>query len=912
MRKMIYTEKPKILTDHSSLVFTNIERAVMRNSRDFGALKDLYDFSKCVAKEELDNDTHLLRDHILFMRRYLTDIMHEQKNVNSVIEAGELLKKSYHFTSRDFFTDYMTYLEWDRPPKERFWQPRARILTPLANAIQALTDDELDELFLSMPPRIGKALANDTPILTRNGWKNHGDLVVGDEVIGMDGKFKKVIAVHPKCMLDRLVEFTNGEKIQCHERHEWLFYDRGLRKTHKQETNYWEKRGLEYGGNPGERGHRYVLQLPEKKYVEGEYKHLELDPYTFGVWLGDGANRDPRICGDKNDVAIIDKIERNGEKVTWHTTHKQTGVEYYGFGFRHKLQKYGLCHSRHRVSKYIPDDYLTASIEQRLELLAGLLDTDGSLRRKENRYSFTTVETSLRDSFMQLIATFGWRCGCVEYEPKISTSGVEGKNITYVISFNPDCYIPCALERKQLHTFSKQRAVAVKSITKVEPKEGNCITVEGDGMYLCGHTMIPTHNTTMILFLVSWIIGKHPEWSNLYSAFSDIITKAFYNGILEVINDPTTYLWSDIFPGLAIARTNAQDETLDIERKKRYPSITCRSLYGTLNGACDCRGMLISDDLIGGIEEALNKDRLASAWSKVDNNLIPRAKEGCKFLWVGTRWSIADPAGTRMNILQNDVRFKDHRYKIINVPALNEHGESNFDYDFGVGFSTKYYMMRKASFIKNNDEASWLAQYMGEPVERAGTLFERADMRYFNGELPDDRSHIRTFAACDPAFGGGDFCAMAICCQYEEGTFVVDVLYSNADKSFTQPTIANKLMEWNVGSVQFECNASTVSFKEGVEKILKEKNFKCNVTYKAAPNQQAKEVRIYEKAPEIRELYFLEGSYRSREYEQFMTNVFSFQISGKNKHDDAPDCLAMCVEVQNYNGISFKVRKRVF
>lgn len=574
MKKTIITEKPKILTDHNSMVLTNIERAVMKNTRDMGALQDLYSFAQCVAKEELDNDTHLLRDHILFMRRYLTDIMKEQKSVNSVIEAGELLKKSFLLTAKDFFTDYMTYLEWERPQKERFWQPRARILTQHANAIQALVDDELDELFLSQSPRTGK--------------------------------------------------------------------------------------------------------------------------------------------------------------------------------------------------------------------------------------------------------------------------------------------------------------------------------------------------TTLMLFLVTWIIGKFPEMSNLYSAFSDIITKAFYNGILEIINDPTTYLWQEIFPGLTIARTNAQDETLDVGRKKRYPSITCRSLYGTLNGACDCRGMLISDDLIGGIEEALNKDRLASAWSKVDNNLIPRAKEGSKLLWVGTRWSIADPAGTRMNILQNDARFEGHRYKIINIPALNENGESNFDYDFGVGFSTKYYLMRRASFIKNNDEASWAAQYMGEPVERAGTLFERAEMRYFNGDLPDEKTHIRTFAACDPAFGGGDFCAMAICCQFEEGTFVVDVLYSNADKNFTQPTIANKVVEWHVGSLQFECNASTVSYKEGVEGYLKERGYKCNVTYKAAPTQQAKEVRIYEKAPEIRDFYFLEGSKRTREYEQFMTNVFSFQISGKNKHDDAPDCLAMCVEVQNYNGVSFKVRKRTF
>lgn len=133
--------------------------------------------------------------------------------------------------------------------------------------------------------------------------------------------------------------------------------------------------------------------------------------------------------------------------------------------------------------------------------------------------------------------------------------------------------------------------------------------------------------TTLLLLFATWIMGKSSESSNLYSAYSDVITSAFYDGVLEIINDPVTYLWHDVFPKASIASTNSKDETINIERKKRYPTLTCRSLYGTLNGACDCNGFLISDDLIGGIEEALNKDRMMAAWSKVENNLIPRAKE---------------------------------------------------------------------------------------------------------------------------------------------------------------------------------------------------------------------------------------------------------------------------------------------
>lgn len=140
--------------------------------------------------------------------------------------------------------------------------------------------------------------------------------------------------------------------------------------------------------------------------------------------------------------------------------------------------------------------------------------------------------------------------------------------------------------------------------------------------------------TTILMFFVTWLIGRNSESSNLYSAYSDTITKAFYNGVLETIQDPVTYLWKDVFPSAKVVQTNSADETLNIDRKKRYPSLTCRSLYGTLNGACDCNGVEISDDLIGGIEEAMNKDRLMSAWSKVDNNLLPRAKEKAKSFGV--------------------------------------------------------------------------------------------------------------------------------------------------------------------------------------------------------------------------------------------------------------------------------------
>ncbi len=418
--------------------------------------------------------------------------------------------------------------------------------------------------------------------------------------------------------------------------------------------------------------------------------------------------------------------------------------------------------------------------------------------------------------------------------------------------------------------------------------------------------------TTLLMFFVTWLIGRNSESSNLYSAYSDTITKAFYNGVLEIINDPVTYLWHDVFPNAKIVQTNAQDETLNIDRKKRYPSLICRSLYGTLNGACDCNGVLISDDLIGGIEEALNKDRLINAWGKVDNNLLTRAKERAKILWCGTRWSMVDPAGVRMDLLENDERFRGRRFRIINLPALDENDESNFDYDYGVGFNTDYYLQRRASFERNNDMASWQAQYMGEPIERDGALFSPGEFRYYNGVLPDEEPD-RVFMAVDPAFGGGDFVASPVCFQYGNDIYVHDVVYDSGDKRITQPLLAQAVLKYNVAAMQIEANKSTEAYKDGVQDELKKQDRRINLTTKAAPSDKAKYQRIFDKAPDIREnMIFRESGKRSKAYSLFMQNVFSYKMFAKNKNDDAPDSLAMAMDMVRGSTMHAQVFKRLF
>ena len=259
--------------------------------------------------------------------------------------------------------------------------------------------------------------------------------------------------------------------------------------------------------------------------------------------------------------------------------------------------------------------------------------------------------------------------------------------------------------------------------------------------------------STLFDFFLTWQCGKHPLMSNLYSSCSDTVTKVFYTGLIEIMKDDYTYHWDKVFPESPIVKVNADSQTINCVQNNKFPTVTCRSIEGTLNGACDCSNMLISDDLCKGIEQAINKDVMGRLWQKVQNDLLTRAKQSAKKIWIGTRWSLIDPIGIRQEMLENDPSFKDVRWKVINIPALNENNESNFDYAYGVGFDSDEYKRVRAGFERNDDLASWSAQYMGQPIEREGSLFASGDMRFYNGDLPDVEPN-RIFMAIDPGWGG--------------------------------------------------------------------------------------------------------------------------------------------------------------
>lgn len=458
-------------------------------------------------------------------------------------------------------------------------------------------------------------------------------------------------------------------------------------------------------------------------------------------------------------------------------------------------------------------------------------------------------------------------------------------------------------DRKRKDRFYEPRRKTLKKVVDV------LMDVEyGDVQEVFLHTPPRIGKSQLITEFTDWHCAKDSEHSNLYVTHKEDLGGAFLDGFVEILTDPT-YRFSDVFPDTRIASTNARAHKINLDRDKKYATLSGKGLESGLNGEYDAYGLLILDDILEGVQDVLSADVLKRKRTIYQNNVLSRAKESCKIINIGTIWATNDIYMHRREMLETKPEFKDRKFESIIIPALDPiTDESNFEYDFGVGYSTETYRQKRAEFEGNDDLAGWWSQYQQQPIDRKGAVFNPEHMNYYS-TLPD-MEPLKIIAHCDSALGGGDFTSFPIVYVYEDGSmYCEDVVFDNSEKHITQPQVISKIKKHHIKNAHFESNQGGEGYKDDIIRQIredKEINWRVNVTSDWAPSTKRKAQRIWDCAEQIRHVYYKDPQHRSDQYRRFMNNLFSFSMNmTKKQHDDAADSMAGLIEFNdNGSGVS--------
>lgn len=400
-----------------------------------------------------------------------------------------------------------------------------------------------------------------------------------------------------------------------------------------------------------------------------------------------------------------------------------------------------------------------------------------------------------------------------------------------------------------------------------------------------------TGKTTGGLRLALMMGGRDPEGSIFAVGKGEGLVKRFYGGLTQAFENKNMYeRFLRVFPESRKVSQSAEGLSIDLKEKSpsTFPTFTCRPIDGAIVGCTEANVLVYIDDCVKNHEEARNRERLEFLCEKVTDDVLGRRLEGTPIIIQGTKYSLYDP----ITALQEKADLLGWKWKEVAIPALDPiTDESNWEI-IRAGkriFTTDYY--RKERMLVSGE--TWAAEFQQEPYEAKGRMFSENELNYFE-ELPVDKEPDAIMAACDSADKGEDSCSMPVGYVYGNEVYIVDVVFDNAGVQFTKPECANMLIKHNVKTVTFESNSAGEYFGRDVMEIVKNQGGRCSARYKF--NCANKITRMENARDNIIKYYYFRDFRkmdRNSQYYRFMKELTSMTRSGKVKHDDAPDSLAL-------------------
>lgn len=414
--------------------------------------------------------------------------------------------------------------------------------------------------------------------------------------------------------------------------------------------------------------------------------------------------------------------------------------------------------------------------------------------------------------------------------------------------------------------------------------------------------------STIGLFLQVLLGGLFPDESILGAGHSVSLIQSFYSEIINII-DGEEYRYHEIFPNNKIANKSAEYLFLDLNKARRFHTYNYVSIEAGGTGKVQAERLLYCDDLIKGKEQVNNLDVLEKLYynytSTIKDRKIQRlCKDGiyrtCPEIHICTPWSLHDVTS---RVIQNAKDSGDmSRIRIVSIPCYDENGESNFMYDYGKGFDTKYYKEMEIA----EDPVIFSAKYLMTPVERDGLVFNKDNISFYHdlpGEEPD-----RVVGYADVSHGGDDYFSLPIGYVYGNEVYIEDVLFKNkfGGDDYIRPYVRDIIINHNLTRLGVEKNNGGDFFSDLIANDLKAKGYYCNITTHNAPTNKKKLDRILGCQNEIKGIAIEDHTYKiyfkspdrikgNQQYQDAMRQLYSWNQnkSAQNKqHDDFPDSLA--------------------
>lgn len=422
-----------------------------------------------------------------------------------------------------------------------------------------------------------------------------------------------------------------------------------------------------------------------------------------------------------------------------------------------------------------------------------------------------------------------------------------------------------------------------------------------------GISMPPgTGKSELALFYLAWIGGREPDLANLTVSHSHSIIKLMHSELRRLLSPKDEYTWGEIFPTVRRCGVDADLLTVDLNRNKRFATYSFTSLGTSNAGRFRCQHLLYTDDIVPGIEVAMNPEMLEKLWRGYSVDALQRTQGAVGHLSIATRWAMNDIIG-RLESLNR----KNPKALFLNYPVCDSEGHSLFYYPYGLGYSDE----QIAELRDSMEDVFFSALYMGEPYEKDGQLYAKDELRRYE-RLPD-KEPDGIVAVCDTKTTGTDYCCLPIAYIYGSDYYIDDVVFENFNPDVVENSVVLKLLNHKVQQAQFESNVAGGKMAQVVQERINTAGGITSITTKWT--QAHKETKIQMNAPWVKQhcLFRAEDIIQGKqwsEYRQFLRQLTSYSMRGTNKHDDAPDAMAQLAVWRTKAATVQKVRlgKRFF